>query len=81
MTTTKKIVALCVAAALLVVAGLFVMRRGGVTGATADYGGALPSRTVPEFTSLDAARWVNGAPAGLEGARGSVVIVEAWHPA
>lgn len=76
-----KVAAICFAAALVVVGALFVTRRGGPTGATADYGGSLPTKEVPEFTSLDAGRWVNGAPASLASARGQVLIIEAWHPA
>lgn len=37
---------------------------------------------VGEFTTLDAASWVNGAPISLDAARGKqVVLIEAWHPA
>lgn len=33
---------------------------------------------VPEFGSMDASAWVNGAPMSLREAKGSVVLVEAW---
>ena len=75
-----KVAAICFAAALVAVGALFVLRRGP-SGATTEYGGSLPTKEVPEFTSLDAARWVNGAPASLASARGQVLIIEAWHPA
>ena len=75
-----KVAAICVAAALVMAGALFMLRRGP-TGATAEYGGTLPTKEVPEFTSLDAGRWVNGAPASLASARGQVLIIEAWHPA
>lgn len=43
--------------------------------------GAIPAATaVPEFTSLDAARWQNGAPTSLAKAKGEVVFVEGWSP-
>ncbi len=32
-----------------------------------------------EFPSLDAARWVGGAPVSLASLRGRVVLVESWH--
>ena len=35
---------------------------------------------VPEFGSLSPSAWVNGAPMSFVGARGSVVLVEAWEP-
>jgi len=35
---------------------------------------------IPEFTKTDAASWVNGPPFRFADARGSVVLVEAWHP-
>jgi hypothetical protein len=75
-----KVAAICVAAALVLVVGArFAMR--GPSGATTEYGGSLPTKEVPEFTSLDVGRWVNGAPVSLAGARGEVLLIEAWHPA
>lgn len=70
------------AAALLaaVVAGGVRVWRGP-TGATTEYGGSIEPRLVAEFTSTDAARWVNGAPAPLGSLRGEVVFIEAWAPA
>jgi hypothetical protein len=66
-------------AGLGVVGARFVLRAP--TGATSDYGGTLQAKSIPEFTSLEAGRWVNGAPASLASARGQVVLIEAWHPA
>jgi hypothetical protein len=72
---------LAVFGALVVVGsvGAFRVWRGPV-GATKEYGGALASRILPEFSSSDAARWVNGAPAPLASLRGEVVLIEAWAP-
>ena len=70
------------AAALLAVAaygGLRVWR--GPIGATTEYGGTLASRHLEEFSTTDAGRWVNGAPAPLASLRGEVVLIEAWAPA
>jgi hypothetical protein len=76
-----KIAAVALAAVLaLGVVARFVIGRGP-SGATTEYGGSLPAKEVPEFTSLDAGRWVNGAPMSLASARGEVLIIEAWHPA
>ena len=76
-----KVLAICLAAALaLGVVARFALQRGP-SGATAEYGGSLPAKAIPEFTSLDANRWVNGPPTSLASARGEVVILEAWHPA
>ena len=35
---------------------------------------------VPEFTSLEPARWQNGAPTSLVKSKGEVVFVEGWSP-
>ena len=53
----------------------------GPVGASTEYGGTLEARQLPDFTSTDAARWVNGAPAPLAKLRGEVVFIEAWAPA
>jgi hypothetical protein len=53
----------------------------GPTGATAEYGGKLESLVVPDFSSSEPARWVNGAPLSLSALRGEVVFIEAWAPA
>jgi hypothetical protein len=53
--------------------GLRVWR--GPTGATAE------SPPVPDFSSSEPLRWVNGAPVSLATLRGEVVFVEAWAPA
>jgi hypothetical protein len=76
-----KVAAICLAAALaLGIVARFALRRGP-SGATAEFGGSLPAKEIPEFPSLDASRWVNGAPTSLASLRGEVVILEAWHPA
>jgi hypothetical protein len=69
------------AVGVLVVAafvGLRVYR--GPSGATSAYGGDLEARLLPEFPKAGAESWVNGAPQSLAALRGSVVLVEAWHP-
>jgi hypothetical protein len=38
------------------------------------------STVVPEFPSLDPARWKNGAPQSLAASRGEVVFLEGWSP-
>jgi len=38
------------------------------------------SDVVPEFPSLDQARWLNGAPQSLAAIRGEVVFLEGWSP-
>jgi hypothetical protein len=76
-----KVAAGCVLALVLVVAGSRLLTKRGPTGATVDYGGALPAKSIPEFSSLDAGRWVNGAPTSLASVRGQVVVLEGWHPA
>jgi hypothetical protein len=53
----------------------------GPTGATAEYGGKLESLLLPDFSSSEPARWVNGAPVSLPALRGEVVFIEAWAPA
>ncbi len=53
----------------------------GSSGASKPYGGSLEASVLPDFPDLSPARWVNGAPTGLSSARGSVVLIEAWHPA
>jgi hypothetical protein len=53
----------------------------GPTGATTEYGGSIEARQLPDFPSIDAARWVNGEPTPLSKLRGEVVFVEAWAPA
>jgi len=40
-----------------------------------------PGQVLPEFSSSDPAYWVNGAPSPLASLRGSVVLIESWHPA
>jgi len=52
----------------------------GPIGASRDYGGELEARAVPDFTSRDPERWVNGAPPSTAELRSSVVLIEAWHP-
>lgn len=64
----------------LVVAGGVGYRvvRGPVGGG--DALGELAATPVPEFGSLEAARWQNGAPISLAKSRGEVVFVEGWSP-
>jgi hypothetical protein len=40
---------------------------------------STPGPIAPEFGSLEPSSWVNGAPMSLAGARGSVVLIEAWE--
>lgn len=42
--------------------------------------GDLAGAQVPEFSSLEPARWQNGAPRSLAQSRGEVVFVEGWSP-
>jgi hypothetical protein len=42
--------------------------------------GATEALVVPEFSSLDPARWRNGAPQSLVASRGEVVFLEGWSP-
>ena len=69
------IAALTVGAAVI---GFRVYR--GPTDASSEYGGELAALPVPDFSSLSPERWVNGAPTSLASLRGSVVLIEAWHP-
>jgi hypothetical protein len=81
MSRFKKIAIAIAVLALLAGAGLVVYKRMlGATGPTSELGGGLEALAIPEFSSSDAGRWVNGAPVSLEKLRGSVVLIEAWHP-
>jgi hypothetical protein len=42
--------------------------------------GETQAIAVPEFPSLDATRWKNGAPQSLAAIRGEVVFLEGWSP-
>ncbi len=48
-------------------------------GPVGDLGGSA-GEAVPEFTSLDAARWQNAAPVSVASTKGEVVFVEGWSP-
>ena len=52
----------------------------GDSGATTEIGGRLDAPVIPDFPTADGSRWVNGEPVSLEKLRGSVVLIEAWHP-
>jgi hypothetical protein len=54
--------------------------RRGPSGATEPYGGRLAAIAVPDFPSGDPGRWVNGTPESLGALRGTVVLIESWHP-
>lgn len=65
--------------ALVIAAGIgYRVHRGPVGGADAI--GELATTPVPEFGSLDPARWRNGAPRSLAESRGEVVFIEGWSP-
>lgn len=66
--------ALGVVLALGLTAGAYFKMARPSPGAVAD-GAVLPE--APQ----DAARWVNGEPVSIAGARGQVLFVEGWHPA
>ena len=72
-----------IAVAALLAGGSFAGYRvwRGPIGATTEYGGTLAARALPDFPSVDAARWVNGVPAPLASLRGEAVLIEAWAPA
>jgi hypothetical protein len=79
--TLPKALKIAAAAAIVAGAAAFGVRMWrGPTGMTTEYGGTLAPRLVAEFTSTDADRWVNGAPAPLASLRGEVVFIEAWAP-
>lgn len=69
---------------LLIAAGIVVglVAAGGI-GLRAYRGpvgtAGLPADATPEFTSMDAERWV-GAPTSLAKQKGEVVFVEGWSP-
>jgi len=66
---------LIVLAVALLCAGAvgFRVLRGSV-------GEVMSSAPLPEFPTLEAARWANGAPVSLASAKGGVVFVEGWSP-
>jgi hypothetical protein len=67
--------------AIVVVAGAVGFRvLRGPNGASIAYGGTVETAPAPEFTSSDAASWVNGAPTTLASLQGSPVILEIWSP-
>jgi hypothetical protein len=81
MSRLKKILIAFAVLGVLIGAGLIVLKRmRGDTGATSELGGGLEATVIPEFSSSEPGRWVNGAPMSLEKLRGSVVLIEAWHP-
>ncbi len=61
------------------VAARYKMSRGK-SGASAAYGGSVDAKVVPEFSTQDAARWVNGEPTTLAALRGAPVLIESWSP-
>jgi hypothetical protein len=65
-------------AAAVAVGGGLVLR--GKTGASTEFGGSLEAETLADFPNLGPERWANGAPVSLAEQRGSVVLIEAWHP-
>jgi hypothetical protein len=71
----KRGIIAAVALGVLVVAGGvgFRVYRG-------DVGSVSAAAPVPEFSTLDADRWANGAPTSLASAKGEVVFVEGWSP-
>ena len=78
----SKLTKVLIAVGVLVVLGVgvrFAIR--GRTGASTEIGGSLEAQPLPEFSSQDPARWVNGAPISLEGAKGQVLFIEGWGPA
>jgi hypothetical protein len=78
----KLFIGAAVAVTLLVGGGLaarYKMSRGK-SGASAAYGGSLEAKVVPEFTTQDASRWVNGAPTTIAAHRGNPVLIESWSP-
>jgi hypothetical protein len=42
--------------------------------------GQVEAVAVPEFPSLDQARWMNGEPRPMAKSRGHVVLLEGWSP-
>lgn len=68
------------AGVLLVAGGVGYLKMRGPSGATAALGGSIAATPAPELPA-DAARWVNGEPISLAGARGQLLFVEGWHPA
>jgi hypothetical protein len=72
-------IALAVAAAALIAIAAGGLLRGP-TGASTEFGGQLAATVLPEFTSMSPERWANGAPLSLAEQRGSVILIEAWHP-
>lgn len=65
--------------ALALVGGIgYRVVRGPIGGG--DALGELAAEPVPEFASLEASRWQNGAPVSLAKSRGEVVFVEGWSP-
>ena len=69
----NKMVGIGIAAVGVVCASAVASRvYRGPTGETAG--------SVPEFPSLDPARWKNGEPQSMAAARGEVVFLEGWSP-
>src|SRR5688500_11724361 len=54
--------------------GGFRVWRGSV-GASSAYGGDIEAKTVGDFPTADAARWVNGEPASLAKLKGTPVLI------
>jgi hypothetical protein len=52
----------------------------GASGPSSLYGGTLEPTTISDFPSFVPERWINGGPFSLQASRGSVVLIEAWHP-
>lgn len=73
----KRRIAIAGVGAVVLLGGLFGLRT--LRGPVGDLGGAA-GEPVPEFTSLDAARWQNSAPVSVASAKGEVVFVEGWSP-
>ena len=68
----RKLIGLGAIGLLFVTGALGVRAYRGPTGDVSD--------VVPEFPSLDPARWLNGAPQSLASIRGEVIFLEGWSP-
>ena len=66
---------------LLLAAGLLAASAQAACDKGASSASQPAGAVLPELPVADATRWVNGSPQTLAAARGSVVLVEVWHPA
>jgi hypothetical protein len=79
----KRIIVGAVAAAVVLAGGGLAAKYRmamGKSGPSDTYGGSIEAKLVPELTTQDKGRWVNGEPTTLAAHRGSPVLIESWSP-